>query len=443
MTVIKHAHDSLMRFSRNLSPGIGRLTDMVVTGGKGSYFWTDQGEKFLDFATGIGVTNTGHCHPKVVGAIKSQADKMLHAQINISYHDQMLELVGKMLELMPMTPKEMTSRLDNFFFWNSGAEAVEAAVKLARHATKKQSIIVFRGSYHGRTIGTMAMTTSKTIFRAGYGPFMPGVHVAPYPYCAHCTCPKPPGGGCCGQPLEDLELMLRQECDPNEVAAVFIEPIQGEGGYLVPPDDFLQGVRDLCDKYNILMVADEVQCGAGRTGKMWAVQNWGVVPDILIFAKGIASGMPLSGIVTTTDLARSQPAGSMGGTYAGNIVACAAANATLDVFEEENVFDNVKARGKQLKEGLQGIIERGGYADKIKDLRGIGLMVGLEFDAEPGTGVAMAVSKACLARGMVLLTTSAFETIRFIPALTISEKEMSEGLSIIEEALVEVLARDD
>eukprot|EP00611_Tribonema_gayanum_P026228 TRINITY_DN6180_c0_g1_i1.p1 TRINITY_DN6180_c0_g1~~TRINITY_DN6180_c0_g1_i1.p1 ORF type:complete len:495 (-),score=158.40 TRINITY_DN6180_c0_g1_i1:234-1562(-) len=435
-----------LRYAKNLTPGIGRLVDMVVVRGSGSYVWNDKNEKFLDFATGIGVTGTGHCHPKVVKAIQDQAANMIHAQVNISYHDRMLELMGKMLPIMPSAGGGGggggASPLDSFFFWNSGAEAVEAAVKLARHATQRPNVIVFRGGYHGRTMGTMAMTTSKYIYRAGFGPLMPSVNVAPFPYCAHCRLPKESGAECCLAPLEDLELMLKQECHPSEVAAMVIEPVQGEGGYVPAPASFLHGLRALCNKHGILLVADEVQSGVARTGRMWAVEHAGIVPDVLVFAKGIASGMPLSGFATRAELSATQPAGSMGGTYAGNIISCAAACATLDVIQEEGLVANAKARGDQLSSGLRDIAAKlqslnGGKAI-VRDVRGPGLMVGLELTAEPGSGAATRLSKACLKRGMILLTTSTFETVRFIPALNISAKEMDEGLGIFFDAMHEV-----
>lgn len=432
------------KYTKNLVPGIGRLSNMVLARGEGSYVWNDKGEKYLDFCTGIGVTGTGHCHPKVVKAIQDQAGKMIHAQVNISYHDRMLELMGKMLPVMPAKTGH-PSRLDSFFFWNSGAEAVEAAIKLARHATKKQNVVVFRGSYHGRTIGTMALTTSKTIYRAGFGPLMPGVSVAPFPYCAHCRVPNASGSQCCGAALEDLDMMFKQECHPDEVAALLIEPVQGEGGYVPAPASFMHGLRERCDKHGILLIADEIQSGCGRTGKMWAVEHAGVEPDVLVFAKGIASGMPLSGFATREELSKTQPPGSMGGTYAGNIISCAAACATLDVMKDENLVHNAAIRGKQLMDGLKkiaaGMKTDGGGLGPVRDIRGLGLMIGLELTAPPGSGKAAALSLACLRRGMLLLTTSAYETIRFIPALNVSEKEIDEGLEIFEAAMAEVYGR--
>ncbi|CAM9371598.1 unnamed protein product [Discosporangium mesarthrocarpum] len=440
VTASKHVNGAI-RYAKNLNPGMSRLANMVLVGGKGSYVWTDDGTRLLDFSTGIGVANIGHCHPRVVKAVQDQAARIMHAQVNIGYHDRMLELVPSLLEIMPSGNSNEESPLDNFFFWNSGSEAVEAAVKIARQVTRKQNVIVFRGGHHGRTIGTMGLTTSKVIYRAGFGPFPSGGVVAPFPYCARCRA-RPQGGGCCGGPLEDLELLLKQESHPDETAAVLVEPVQGEGGYVVPPPGFMEGLRDFCDRHDILLIADEIQSGVGRTGEWWAVDHWGVVPDLLVFAKGVGSGMPISGVAARSPLVARQAPGSMGGTYAGNAVSCASAIATLEVMHDEDVLQNARARGVQLMEGITRIY--GGAGGKvgarfpIKDLRGLGLMVGLEFDVPSGSGVAAALCGACLRRGMILLTCSPHETVRFIPPLTISEGEMEEGLQILEGALEEV-----
>ncbi|CAM9388650.1 unnamed protein product [Choristocarpus tenellus] len=369
----------------------------------------------------------------------------MHAQVNIGYHDRMLELVASLLEIMPTDNLTGESPLDNFFFWNSGSEAVEAAIKIARQATKKNNIIVFRGAHHGRTYGTMGLTTSKIVYRAGFGPFTSGSVVAPFPYCARCRArPAGKGGGCCNGPLEDLEMLLKQETHADETAAVLVEPIQGEGGYVVPPPGFISGLRDFCDRHGILLIADEIQSGAGRTGEWWAVNHSGVVPDMLVFAKGIGSGMPISGVAARSDLTVNQAPGSMGGTYAGNAVSCASAIATIQAMHDENVLENTRVRGRQL---MEGIVKISGGANgelgtrfPIKDLRGLGLMIGLEFDVPQGSGIAGALSSACLRKGLVILTCSPYETIRFIPPLNVTEKEMEEGLGIFEEAMEEVFA---
>mmetsp|Transcript_97226 Transcript_97226/g.278311 ORF Transcript_97226/g.278311 Transcript_97226/m.278311 type:complete len:447 (+) Transcript_97226:67-1407(+) len=434
--------------SHRIAAGIGRMTDLVFERGAGSYIWTADGDKYLDMTCGIGVTNTGHCHPKVVEACQQQIGTLIHGQVNIAYHKPMLELCERLGSIMPYD-------LDTFFFWNSGAEAVEAAIKLARHATKRPNVIVFQGGYHGRTIGTMSLTTSKRIYRAGYGPLMPGVHVSPFPYAHQWQNAFVGDGGaddvearCVAHALEQLELLFKQQADPNEIAAMIIEPVQGEGGYVPVPPAFMQGLRSICDAHGILLVADEVQSGFGRTGTMFACEDeaTGARPDILVFAKGIASGMPLSGIASRKELMDLQPAGSQGGTYAGNAVACAAANATIDVMLEEGLLANTLSRGEQFMGGLRAIQAK--YPGIISDVRGRGLMIGLEFNGDgsavsSGVSIGPQVSARCLEKGMLLLTTSVYDTLRFIPPLTVSEAEVDEALAIFEEALAEVVASEE
>lgn len=302
---------------KHVARGIGRLSQDVMESGSGSYVTMVGGRKFLDFTTGIGVANLGHCHPAVTKAVQKQAGTLVHGQINIAFQKPYLDLVQSILPLMPH------KSLDTFFFWNSGAEAVEAAVKLARQATKKQNIIVMQGSYHGRTFGTMAMTRSKTVYGQNFAPLMPGVFSVPFPYCKRCSVATHSDGkygfeNCCMDPVDQLELLLKRETAPSDTAAIFIEPVLGEGGYVPPPAGYLAKVREICDKNGILLVADEVQSGYGRTGKMFAIEHWNVRPDIMIMAKGIANGLPLSAIVSRKELMDMQSPGSMGGTYAGN-----------------------------------------------------------------------------------------------------------------------------
>ncbi|KAI8086783.1 pyridoxal phosphate-dependent transferase [Halteromyces radiatus] len=414
---------------RHIAKGIGRSTELVIEKAKGTYVWSVEGKKYLDLTTGIGVTNTGHCHPTVVKAVQDQAATLTHGQVNIFYQKPMLDLIEG------LKPKMPHSSLDTFFFWNSGSEAVEAAVKLARHATKKQNIIVFQGSYHGRTMGTMALTTSKTVYAKGFGPLMPGVHVCAYPYfqqwAAHKADPVKFNAEWCGEEaLHQLDLVLKQRSDPEDTAAILIEPVQGEGGYVVPPKNFMKGLREICDKHNILLICDEVQSGFGRTGKMFAVEHFDVRPDIMVMAKGIASGYPLSAIVSTKELMDTQPPGSMGGTYSGNAVACAAANATLQVFKDENILANCNARSEQffstLKEKIPKLLP-----DNIKvDIRGLGLMIGIEFLNAP-KGFANAVANEAFNLDTIVLTTSIYETLRLIPPLNITKEETDLALDRI------------
>lgn len=420
MSVTKLAQFGIEHVAR----GIGRLSKEVLESGAGSYVTTTEGRKLLDFTCGIGVTNLGHCHPAVTKAAQAQVGKLVHGQVNIAFQKPYLELVESLIPVMPH------KSLDTFFFWNSGSEAVEAAVKLARHATKKQNIIVMQGSYHGRTFGTMAMTRSKTVYGQAFAPLMPGVFSVPFPYCKQCSISHASDGkygfeNCCMDPVLQLELLLKRETAPSDTAAIFIEPVLGEGGYVPPPAGYLAAVRKICDKHNILLVADEVQSGFGRTGKMFAIEHWDVRPDILIMAKGIANGFPLSGIVSRKELMDAQAPGSMGGTYAGNAVSCAAGVAVAKAFREEKILDNVNARGAELKGMLQAAKDDPRTGKLIYDVRGLGLMLALE--CTPGKGYASKIQAKCMEKDMLVLTTSIYDTLRFIPPLNITKEDMAKG----------------
>ncbi|KAI9264228.1 pyridoxal phosphate-dependent transferase [Phascolomyces articulosus] len=406
---------------QHIAKGIGRSTELVLERAQGTYVWTVDGKKYLDLTTGIGVTSTGHNHPKVVKAVQDQAANLSHGQVNIFYHKPMLDLIER------LKPKMPSKELDTFFFANSGAEAVENAIKLARHATKRQNVIVFQGSYHGRTMGTMALTTSKTIYSAGFGPLVPGIHVAPFPYhqqwSIHKADPaKFDAEWCSQESLNQLEILLKQRSHPEDTAAILLEPVQGEGGYVAPPASFMQGLRKICDKHGILLIADEVQSGFGRTGKMFAIEYTGVTPDIMIMAKGIASGYPISGIVSRKELMDRQPAGSMGGTYSGNAVACAAAKATLEIFDEENILENVNARSEQFFNAFRAKIPSLLPEGVTADIRGLGLMIGIEFMNAP-SGIAGKVAGEAFKLDTIVLTTSIYETLRLIPPLNITKEE--------------------
>lgn len=410
----------------HLSPVWTHYSDIIVDHAEGSYIYATDGRKILDFACGIGVTNTGHCHPKVVEAIRAQAGLLLHGQANLVTHKPMLELVEELRTIVPPS-------LDGFFFSNSGAEAVEGALKLARHATKRPNVIVFQGSFHGRTVATMTMTTSKTIYKNGYQPLMPGVFVTPYPYALKYGWDEEKTSQWC---LEELELLLQMQTAPEETAAIFIEPVLGEGGYVVPPTSFMKGVRKICDQHGILMVADEVQSGFGRTGKWFGHQHFGIEPDIMTVAKGLASGMPISGVISRLDLMKKWLPGSHGGTYGGNAVAAAAGVATIRAIKEDRMIENAVARGSQLISGLCHLREK---YPQIADVRGLGLMVGTEFrDAagKPDKKITKAVQHECADRNMMLLTAGPWDnTIRWIPPLNVTESQMHEGLKIFEASL--------
>ena len=415
-----------MKMDGLISPVWTRYTPIVAERAEGATVYDRDGTRYLDFTCGIGVTNTGHCHPKVVQAVQEQAAKLLHGQANIIFHPPLLELAE---ELRTVVPEE----LDCFFFSNSGAEAVEGVVKLARHATGRPNVIVFQGSFHGRTALTMALTTSKTIYRVGYQPLPAGVFVAPYPYAyRYGWNPEETEAFC----LRELELLLKTQTAPSETAAILVEPVLGEGGYVVPPPGFLAGLRRICDEHGILLMADEIQSGCGRTGKWFAVEHFGVVPDIMVMAKGLASGLPLSGVAARRELMERWVPGTHGGTYGGNAVACAAAVATIRVVQEEGLLENATRMGTHLMERLRALQAE---FPVIRDVWGLGLMIGAEFtapDGSPATDLAKAVGKVCLERHLLLLTCGPWgNTVRWIPPLVVTPEQIEEAVAIFREVL--------
>jgi 4-aminobutyrate aminotransferase len=425
-------HEASPRDSDALSPVWSRITPIIAARAEGTILWDHEGRRYLDFTSGIGVTNTGHCHPRVVAAAQAQVATLIHGQANIVWHQPMLRLAQLLRPLMP-------EGLDTFFFSNSGAEAVEASIKLARQATGRTNIIAFERSFHGRTIGTMSLTASKAVYRVGYQPLMSGVFFAPHPYCFRCPVARRTNGqyhtaNCCHHPQEHLEWMLHALTAPEETAAIIIEPILGEGGYVVPPPEFLADLRALCDHHGILLIADEIQSGFGRTGRFWAMEHFGVRPDILVMAKGIASGFPLSGIATSRALMDRWQPGSHGGTYGGNAVACAAAIATIELLQE-GLVAAAATQGQYLLARLRDLQTS---FPTMSDVRGLGLMIGTEFmrGDEPATDLAKQFVADCLAHGLMLLTCGTDNNvIRWIPPLTVTQPELDEALTIFAAAL--------
>lgn len=413
----------------HLSPVWSHLTQMQPARGQGIYLYDANGKRTIDFTSGIGVTNTGHCHPRVVAAIQEQAAQLLHGQINIVIPPSVVAL-GEALSAI--TPPE----IDCFFFANSGAEATEGAVKLARHATMRPNLIVFKGSFHGRTAQTMAMTTSKTVYRAGYQPLPSGIFVAPYPYSYRYGWDDERTTDFC---LEQLHLLLKSQTAPEETAAIVIEPVLGEGGYVPAPARFLQEVSALCSEYGILFVADEVQTGFGRTGRMFRFEQAGIVPDIIIMAKGLGSGVPISAVAAPRALMEKWVPGTHGGTYGGNALAAAAAVATIAVLREEDLPANAARMGARLTDGLKALQAQ---YPILGDVRGPGLMIGVEFtrDGAPDKAAAKAVQTACLKRDLLLLTCGSYENvIRWIPPLVVNGAQIDEALAIFAEAAAEAL----
>ncbi len=429
------ADDSSVWLARR--PGVpavwGRYTDLVVERGVGSWIETITGERYLDYTCGIGVTNTGHAHPRVVAAIAEQAGRIIHAQQNILYHKPGLELH----ERLPRTfPGLRDGEEAGLFLSNSGAEAVEAAVKLAKYATRRPAIIAFRGGFHGRTHGAMALTSSGVKYRGHYEPLLGGVHFAPFPYALR----NPTGRtdeAALAFSLAGIEEIFATMIYPDDVAAFLVEPILGEGGYVVPPDGFLPALREVADRHGILLIADEVQSGVGRTGKMWATDWYDARPDIVVMAKGIASGMPLSGIMARRTLLERLGPGAHGGTYGGNAVACAAALATLEVIESEDLLANATHQGERLLAGIRSAAEG---RPSVAEVRGRGLMIGIEF-ADPETlaprpDLAKALLHEAFERKLLLLTCGTFgQVVRVIPPLITTDEEVDRARAVIGESL--------
>jgi 4-aminobutyrate aminotransferase len=412
----------------HMTPAWSRIFNFVAERAEGSYIYTDDGRKLLDFTCGIGVTNTGHCHPKVVEAIREQAGNFIHAQVNIVVHKPMLQLIEELRQIVPPS-------IDSFFFANSGAEALENAVKIAKAVTGRQNVIVFNGSFHGRTHATMALTTSKTIYRTGFAPLPAGVYVSPFPYAFNLKMTEEEASQ---YALERLEYLLASQTAPKETAAILIESVLGEGGYVVPPASFMKSLRQICDKHGIMLIFDEVQSGFGRTGKWFALEHFGVVPDIMTAAKGIASGMPLSGVFTRTEIMKKLDTGSIGGTYGGNAVACAAGVATIRAMREEKMIENAAERGIQLMTGLRKLQEE---YPQIGDVRGKGLMVGTEFVTEGGNQakakpLVKEIVHAAEERNLLLLSCGTYDNIiRWIPPLNVTSRQINDGLNAFGEAL--------
>jgi len=415
----------------HMTPAWSRIFNFVSERAEGSYIYTDDGRKLLDFTSGIGVTNTGHCHPKVVEAIREQAGLFLHAQANIVIHKPLLQLIEELRKIVPQS-------IDSFYFANSGAEALENAIKIAKVATGRPNVIVFNGSFHGRTHATMSLTTSKTIYRTGFAPLTPGVYVAPFPYAFNMNVSEEQASQ---YSLEQLEYLLASQTAPKETAAILIESVLGEGGYIVPPKSFMKGLRDICDKHGIMLIFDEVQSGFGRTGKWFALEHHEVVPDIITAAKGIASGLPLSGVFSRTDIMKKLDPGSIGGTYGGNAIACAAGVATIQAMREEKMVENAAEKGIQLMTGLRKLQEE---YPQIGDVRGKGLMVGTEFIIDGSQAKAKPLVKdvihAAEEKGMLLLSCGTYDnTLRWIPPLNVTSEQINDGLKIFGESLKETV----
>lgn len=411
-----------------VSPSYTRDYPLVAARGDGCWIDDVDGNRFLDCTAGIAVTATGHCHPRVVAAIRDQAERLIHMSGTDFYYAPQIELAERLAQCAPgPAPKKV-------FFCNSGTEAVEGAIKLARYATRREKIIAFFGAFHGRSLGALSATASKAIQREGFSPLLPGVVHTPYPdtYRAPFGASAEAYAAWCVEWIRDR--LFTTIASPKEVAAILVEPVQGEGGYIVPPPKFLPALRALCDQHGILLIADEIQCGMGRTGKLWACEHDGLVPDILLTAKGIASGLPLGAIISRSDVMQ-WPPGAHASTFGGNPIACAAALATLDLLQD-SLIANAAAQGEYLLAQLRALQAK---APLIGDVRGRGLMVAVELvrdrtTKERATTERNAVIQRAFQKGLLLLGCGA-SGIRFCPALSITRAELEVALQIFAECL--------
>ena len=409
---------------RYLSPVLARYFERSWSHGDGHRLYDTDGRAYLDFATGIATTILGHRHPAVTAAIHAQADRLLHVMQGLGYTEPSSRLAERLVAALP-------APLDTVFFANSGAEAIEGALKLVRRASGRPAIIGFEGAFHGRTFGALSATTSSPNYQAGHGPLLPDVHLVPYPR------PYRDHGGdeaaATEASLAAIERLLASTVAPDRVAAVLIEPVLGEGGYVPAPLDFLRRLRALCDRHGMLLIADEVQTGYGRTGRMWAFEHAGILPDIVCLAKGVANGLPLGAFVSRRELQARWGLGAHGTTFGGNPVACAAGVAVLETIEREGLVANAAARGEQLLAGLREVAARD---ERIGDVRGRGLMIGVELVSDratrqPDGALGDAVIARCADEGLLVLTCGAAHNIvRWIAPLNVTADEIDEGLSI-------------
>lgn len=385
-----------------LAPVWTHLTQLQPVKGEGIYLYDEEGIRYTDFTSGIGVINTGHCHPKIVEAVQNQSNELIFGQMNCVIPPTSARLAEKLNEITP-------EHIDRFFFANSGAEATEACVKLAKHATGRSNVIVFQGSFHGRTHLAMAMTTSKTVYRHKYQPLPAGIFVAPFPATYFYGWSE---DETIDFALKQLDLVLQGQSAPDETAAIIIEPILGEGGYIPAPERFLHELRKICDQHGILLVMDEVQSGLGRTGKLFCFEHANLKPDIIVMAKGLGSGLPISCVASSKELMDKWTPGTHGGTYGGgSAIASAGACATIDVLHEEGLIENAQKRGEQLMNGLLKLKEQYPH---IGDVRGKGLMIATEFtapDGKPDAENTTKVLQGCLKNRLLMLSCGTYKNV--------------------------------
>jgi 4-aminobutyrate aminotransferase len=410
---------------------IGRYSPVFVDHAEGIYLWDRDGQRYMDFTSGIAVVNAGHCHPRVVEAIRNQAGKIIHAQQNILLHEPMLDAAAELTATLP-------SSLNQVFWANSGAEAIEGALKLAKIATRRPAVIAMRGAFHGRTHAAMAVTSSRAKVRGHYEPLLASMYYAPYPYYF-----RSPFGSAPAEAddyyLSELKTLFDTMVMPDDVAAILVETVAGEGGYLVPSARWLQEIRSICDEHGIMLILDEIQTGMGRTGAMWGFEHFDVVPDIMTVAKGIASGLPVSAVVANRSTMDKWPPGSHGGTYGANAVGTAAAAETLRVMRDEHLPENAAEIGDMLTQGLRDIQAN---HPVIGEVRGLGLMLAVEFvdpQGEPNPAAVAKVIAACLEEQVLLINCGTYDqAIRVIPPLVINRQQAREFLDIFERAVAAI-----
>ena len=421
------------RRHRAVTSGVGIATPMFAEEAKGALLTDVDGNTFIDFGGGIGVMNIGHANGRVVEAVKSKAEQITHTCFYVTEYEEYIELAERLNAIVP-GPSEKRS-----FFVNSGAEAVENAVKIARYFTGRPAVIAFENSFHGRTMFAMTLTGKTDPYKKGFGPFVPEVYRVPSPYAYRCPAGRDCSGGCQGDCFGSIERAFVSTVHPSSVAAIIVEPVSGEGGFIPFPDFYLQRLRELCDEHGIVMIVDEVQTGYGRTGKMFAIEHSGVEPDIMTTAKSMGGGLPIAGVTGKAEIMDSVHSGGLGTTYGGNPLACAAALAVLDTFEEEDLLAQGVRLGEKVMSAMREIQER--HPDFVGDVRGLGPMAAMEFVTDAGTKTPdkernAKIVQAALQEGLLLLTAGQYSNcIRTLMPLNIADDELEEGLAILGRAI--------
>lgn len=417
----------------NVGSAIYRYTEVAFDRGEGCYLYDVDGKKYIDFAAGIATNNVGHCHPEVVDAIKAQAEKLIHPASHIGYYEAYVSYVEKLKELMPPGLKDGKAIL-----LNSGSEAIEAALKCARMVSGRSAVIAFMGSFHGRPLGAVSVTASTGAYRKNLHGHLGGVYFAPYPYCYRCPLGYSGREECNDACFNFIDQIMTRLVDAQDLAAILVEPIQGEGGYIVPPEGFLNKLREVCDKTGAYLIFDEIQTGFGRTGKMFALEHSGVEPDIITMAKAMGGGLPLGGIIGRKEIMESWGPGSHGTTFGGNPVACAAGLKSIEIIERDGLVENAVKVGEFIK---QEFAEAQKDLPQIGDIRGKGLMIGVEINKSNGEPAAEYIKEIVKEAGRngVVLTKCGANVIRICPALNMDKDTAEKGIGIIIEAVKKVV----